>query len=35
MMNIEKLENKYSVKIVYKDENGNYLFGGSINTEKL
>lgn len=31
----KKLENKYSVKIVYKDENGNYLIGGSINTEKL
>ena len=29
------LENKYSVKIVYKDEIGNYLIGGSINTEKL
>ena len=31
----KKLENKYLVKIVYKDENGNYLIGGSINTEKL
>ena len=31
----KKLENKYSVKILYKDENGNYLIGGSINTEKL
>ena len=31
----KKLENKYSVKIVYKEENGNYLIGGSINTEKL
>ena len=31
----KKLESKYSVKIVYKDENGNYLIGGSINTEKL
>ena len=29
------LENKYSVKIVYKDENAGYLIGGSINTEKL
>ena len=29
------LENKYSVKIVYKNENGSYLIGGSINTEKL
>lgn len=29
------LENKYSVKIIYKNENGNYLIGGSINTEKL
>ena len=29
------LENKYSVKIVYKDENNGYLIGGSINTEKL
>ena len=29
------LENKYSVKIIYKDENGDYLIGGSINTEKL
>ena len=29
------LENKYSVKIVYKDENGDYLIGGSIKTEKL
>lgn len=29
------LENKYSVKIIYKEENGNYLIGGSINTEKL
>ena len=29
------LENKYSVKILYKDENGGYLIGGSINTEKL
>ena len=31
----KKLENKYSVKILYKDENGGYLIGGSINTEKL
>ena len=31
----KELENKYSVKIVYKEENGNYLIGGSINTEKL
>lgn len=31
----KKLENKYLVKIIYKDENGNYLIGGSINTEKL
>ena len=31
----KKLENKYLVKIVYKDENGHYLIGGSINTEKL
>lgn len=31
----KQLENKYLVKIVYKDENGNYLIGGSINTEKL
>ena len=29
------MENKYSVKILYKDENGGYLIGGSINTEKL
>lgn len=29
------LENKYSVKIIYKDENGDYLIGGSIKTEKL
>ena len=29
------LENKYSVKITYKDENGDYLIGGSIKTEKL
>lgn len=29
------LENKYSVKILYKDENSGYLIGGSINTEKL
>ena len=29
------LENKYLVKIVYKDENDGYLIGGSINTEKL
>ena len=29
------LENKYSVKIVYKNENAGYLIGGSINTEKL
>ena len=29
------LENKYSVKIIYKDENGDYLIGGSMNTEKL
>lgn len=29
------LENKYSVKILYKDENKGYLIGGSINTEKL
>lgn len=31
----KKLESKYSVKILYKDENGGYLIGGSINTEKL
>ena len=31
----KSLENKYSIKIVYKDENGNYLIGGSIKTEKL
>ena len=31
----KKLENKYSVKILYKDENSGYLIGGSINTEKL
>ncbi len=31
----KKLENKYLVNIVSKDENGNYLIGGSINTEKL
>ena len=31
----KELENKYLVKIVYKDENRNYLIGGSINTEKL
>lgn len=31
----KKLENKYSVKILYKDENGGYLIGGSINIEKL
>ena len=31
----KNLENKYSVKILYKDENGGYLIGGSINTEKL
>lgn len=31
----KKLENKYSVKILYKDENGGYLIGGSINTEKF
>ena len=29
------LENKYSVKIIYKDENVDYLIGGSIKTEKL
>ena len=29
------IENKYSVKIIYKDENGDYLIGGSIKTEKL
>ena len=29
------LENKYSVKIIYKDENGDYLIGGYIKTEKL
>ena len=29
------LENKYLVKIIYKDENGDYLIGGSIKTEKL
>ena len=29
------LENKYSVKIIYKDENGDYLIGGSIKAEKL
>ena len=29
------LENKYSVKIIYKDENGDYLIGGSIKSEKL
>ncbi len=28
------LENKYLVKIIYKDEYGDYLIGGSINTEK-
>lgn len=31
----KNLENKYSVKILYKDENSGYLIGGSINTEKL
>lgn len=31
----KKLENKYSVKILYKDENSNYLIGGTIKTEKL
>ena len=31
----KNLENKYSLKILYKDENSGYLIGGSINTEKL
>lgn len=31
----KNLENKYSVKILYKDENSGYLIGSSINTEKL
>lgn len=31
----KKLENKYSVKILYKDENSGYLIGDYINTEKL
>ena len=31
----KKLENKYSVKILYKDENSGYLIGDYINTKKL
>ncbi len=31
----KQLESKYSVKILYKNENGSYLIGGSIGTEKI